>query len=348
MRDRLLQRFPHLSKLPPAGVYVVGGAVRDFLLSLDPADADLACVDALACARRLGRKVITLGKDHLSAYRVVDGEHVYDFAPLLDGSIDRDLARRDFTINAMAIDLAGGALLDPFDGRGDLRRQLVRMVTPKNFDDDPLRLLKAVRMAIRFEFDIDRATLAAIRERAPSVISVAAERLGTELEMIFRSGAFRRALELLHHTALDLPLFGEPLDRALYHTDDLEPAAAYALIVRDVHAAAERFRWSDALLRDVAMLQRLLHHPSLFALYEAGHDLAHQVPAMLRALDRDDRVEMPDFSTRALLTGDEIGEILAERPGPRIGQLKRELLEAQLRGEVRTREEAEKWLVGSG
>ena len=348
MRDPLLRRFPHLSKLPPAGVYVVGGAVRDLLLSLDPADADLACVDALACARRLGRKIITLGKDHLSAYRVVDGEHIYDFAPLLGGSIDLDLARRDFTVNAMAVELSGGVLLDPYDGRGDLQRRVVRMVDPKNFDDDPLRLLKAVRMAIRLEFSIDDATVAAIRERAMSVMSVAAERLGTELEMIVAAGAFRRALALLHDTALDAPLFGEELDPARYSIDDLEPAAAYALLVRDVRAAAERFRWSDTLQREVGTLQRLLDDPSLFALYDAGRDLARQVPGMLRALGRDDRIEMPDFATRALLSGDEIATILGERPGPRIGQLKRELLEAQLRGEVRTREEAEKWLVVSG
>src|SRR6266446_10357818 len=72
-----------------------------------------------------------------------------------------------------------------------------------------------------------------------------------------------------------------------------------------------------------------------------------QVPATLRALGRDDRIEMPDFATRALLTGDEIASMLGERPGPRIGQLKRALLEAQLRGEVRTREEAVKLLVAS-
>ena len=347
MRDQLLRRFPHLSKLPPAGVYVVGGAVRDLVLSLDPADADLACVDALACARRLGRKIITLGRDHLTAYRVVDGEHVYDFAPLLDGSIDRDLARRDFTINAMAVELAGGALLDPFDGRGDLERRVVRMVDATNFDDDPLRLLKAVRMAVRLEFDIDNATLAAIRERAASVTSVAAERLGTELEMIFAAGAFRRALALLHDTALDVPLFGEPLDLTSYHVDDLTPAAAYALLVRDPRAVAERFRWSDTLLRQVTTLQRLLNDASLFALYDAGRDLARQVPDLLRALGCDDRIEMPDFATRALLTGDEIASILGERPGPRIGLLKRALLEAQLRGEVQTREEAEKLLVAS-
>src|SRR5207302_10593675 len=141
--------------------------VRDLFFGAAPADVAVACLDPLACARTLGRKVIRLGReDHLSAWRVVDGAHVYDFAALLDGSIDADLARRDFTINAMAVDLGSGALLDPYEGREDLRRRLVRMVDASNFDDDPLRMLKAVRMAVRFGFAIDDATLAAIRARA--------------------------------------------------------------------------------------------------------------------------------------------------------------------------------------
>jgi len=100
----------------------------------------------------LGRNVIRLGREeHLSAWRVVDGPHVYDFAALLDGSIDADLARRDFTVNAMAVDLNTGVLLDPHDGRADLSRRLVRMINASNFDDDPLRVLKAVRMAVRLD-----------------------------------------------------------------------------------------------------------------------------------------------------------------------------------------------------
>src|SRR5258708_29980132 len=94
-------------------------------------------------------------------------------------------------------------------------------------------------------------------------------------------------------------------------------------------------------------LTLLLDDPSRFALYDAGPGLARQVRAMRRALGRDDNIEMPDFTMRALLTGDEIASILGERAGPRIGQLKRALLEAQLRGDVRTREEAKKWLVVS-
>jgi tRNA nucleotidyltransferase/poly(A) polymerase len=339
-RDELLRRFPLLRKLPPRGVYAVGGAIRDLILGLDPADADIACADALACAQGLGRKVITLGRDHLSAYRIVDGDHIYDFTPLLGGSIDRDLGRRDFTINAMGVDMESGELLDPFDGRGDLERRLVRMVDAKNFDDDPLRMLKAVRMAVRFDFALDDATRDAIRARAASVTSVAAERIGTELTMIFESGRFRRALELLAETGLDVPLFGVPLDASRYHAHDLPPAAAYALLLRDARTAAERFRLSDLLLRDITTLQRLVDEHSLFALYDAGERVARQLPPLLRALGRDGDVAMPDFTTTSLLTGDEIASLLGERPGPRIGQLKRALLEAQLRGDVQTREEA--------
>jgi tRNA nucleotidyltransferase/poly(A) polymerase len=340
-RDELLRRFPALAKLPADGVYVVGGAIRDLTLGLDPADADLACADALACARTLGRKVITLGRDHLSAYRVVIGPLEYDFTPLLEGDIDRDLARRDFTVNAMAVELASGALLDPHDGRGDLTRRLVRMIDARNFDDDPLRMLKAVRMAVRFGFQVDDATLAAIRARADAVTSVAGERIAAELTMIFSAVAFRRAVELLHETALDMPIFGEPLDAAQFHADDVTPAAAFALLARDMRALAERFRMSESLARETLALQQLARSHSLLELYEAGEPLARQLPALLRARGESGDVPMPDFTTRPLLTGDEIAILLATPPGPRIGAIKRALLDAQLHGRVGGREEAE-------
>src|SRR3954464_13209372 len=184
LRDDLLRLFPRLRDLP-THAYVVGGAVRDLTLGTAPADVDVACLDPLACARALRRKVIRLGREeHLSAYRIVDGPHVYDFAALLDGSIDADLARRDFTVNAMAVDLESGELLDPHDGRGDLERRLVRMIDASNFDDDPLPMLKAVRMAVGFDSDIDGKTLDAIRTRAARIADVSVERVAYELTVI--------------------------------------------------------------------------------------------------------------------------------------------------------------------
>jgi tRNA nucleotidyltransferase/poly(A) polymerase len=347
LKDDLLHLFPRLRDIP-AGAYVVGGAVRDLIVGAAPADVDVACLDPLACARALGRNVIRLGREeHLSAWRVVDGAHVYDFAALLDGNIDADLARRDFTVNAMAVDLQTGALLDPHDGRADISGRLVRMISASNFDDDPLRMLKAVRMAVRFDFAIDDATVDAIRARASRIADVAVERAAYEMTVIFSAKAFRRAIGLLRETTLDVPLFGRALDAGAFRADDVPLAAALALLVVDAEAFAKRWRLSEVLLRDVITLERLRDERSLLDLYDAGERLALQLPPMLRALGRDGRVEFPDFAVRPLLTGDEIASLAGVAPGPRVGALKRALLEAQLAGQVTTPDEAVSFITAS-
>ncbi|HEV7427436.1 MAG TPA: hypothetical protein VGQ46_13815 [Thermoanaerobaculia bacterium] len=343
LRDDLLRLFPRLRDLP-SHAYVVGGAVRDLTLGIAPADVDVACLDPLAFARSLGRKVIRLGREeHLSAYRVVDGAHVYDFAALLDGSIDADLARRDFTINAMAIDLESGELLDPHGGRADLARRLVRMIDASNFDDDPLRMLKAVRMAVRFDFEIDDETLEAIRIRASRITDVSVERVAYELTVIFSANVFRRAVTLLHATQLDVPLFGGPLDTA-FHADHVPLAAALALLAGDAHAFAKRWRLSDALMHEIQVLQRLIESHSLLDLYDAGEAVARQLPPMVRAAGRAERVVFPDFAIKPLLSGDEIAGIAGIEAGSRVGVLKRALLEAELEGRIASREEAERFI----
>jgi tRNA nucleotidyltransferase/poly(A) polymerase len=337
-RDELTRRFPALAHFG-SDCYVVGGAIRDLLLGREPADADVACNDPLAAARTISERVIRLGDaEHLSAWRVVLPEHVYDFAELLDHDVDRDLGRRDFTVNAMAVDLANDVLLDPHGGRADVEARLVRMVDATNFDDDPLRTLKGVRMAVKYDFAIEPATLDAMRLRAPRIVDVAVERVTYELSVIFSSSAFRRALTMLWKTGLAEPL---GLRVQSFAADDVSLAGAYALLIDDPRAYAERWRWSDALLRDVLTLQRLIEHHDRLALFDAGEDIARQLPAVLRAMGRDDRLDVPDFATRALLTGEEIAKLANVPPGKTVGALKRALLEAQVRGDVRSREEAE-------
>lgn len=344
-RDELLRRFPALAALP-SGCFVVGGAIRDLILGREPADVDVASADALAAARTLRRKTIRLGRDHLSAWRVVHGAHVYDFADLLDGDVDADLARRDFTVNAMAVELATGRFLDPHGGERDARNRTVRMVLAENFDDDPLRTLKGVRMAVRYSMELDRATLAAIRPRATRILDVAPERVTYELSIILASDAFRRAVSLLHETGLDVPLFGRSLDAKALHFDAVPLAAAMALLVDDPVAHAKRWRWSESLLRQTQSLARLatMTGDLRIPLYDAGPEVASQLPPMLRALGRESEVPMPDFAIRALLSGEEIASVSGLPAGRELGALKRTLLEAQIRGEVTTREEAEAWV----
>ena len=332
LRDDLVALFPRLRDLPPGTRLAVGGAVRDLLLGRTPNDVDVECDDPLAVAQSLGRKVIQLGRDDLIAWRVVEGDRIYDFSEL------SPLGRRDFTINAIAVELASRELRDPLGGAADVAARVVRMIDAKNFDDDPLRLLRAVRFGVTLGFEIDAATVDAIRARAPKINSVARERIEYELSVIFSAGAFRRALALLHATALDVPLFSFELDASRFRADDLTLAAAYALL---------RHVPPGPIARDIAMLQHLVDHHDRIALYDAGERVASQLPALLRALGRDGRLDLPDFSIRALLDGDAIAALTALPPGPRLGEIKRALLEAQLRGEVATREEAEAFIRGS-
>ena len=343
LRDELLRRFPRLS-LVPLPAWVVGGAVRDLLLEAEPVDVDLAVEDPVAAARATGRKVIQLGREPLSAWRVVDGAQIYDFAGIVGGSLEKDLGRRDFTINAMAVDLASGDLIDVHHGREDLRAGITRMIDPANLDDDPLRMLKAVRMALRFGFVIDPSTSEAIRSRAKAIASSAGERVGSELALIFSSGKLRSAMDLLHDTGLDLPLFGAVLDSAAVHADDVSLASCLALVVRDPRASAQRWRWSGNLLQRVLTLQRLAVDHSLVALFAAGEEIASQLPPLLRAMGRDGTVPMPDFTMRPLLDGEAISGITSLPQGRALGGLVRRLIEAQIRGDVTTREEAERFV----
>src|SRR5918999_5223029 len=141
--------------------YVVGGAVRDELLGREVVDVDVACRDpenaARAYARFSGGALFPLSERH-GAWRVAfrSGRTV-DFTPLRDG-IEADLGTRDFTINAIAVPVGGGEHVDPHGGRGDLFRGVVRAVSDSVFIDDPLRLLRAVRIEEELGFRMDEHT----------------------------------------------------------------------------------------------------------------------------------------------------------------------------------------------
>lgn len=328
-REELTWRFPKLTRIG-SGSYVVGGAIRDLLLGREPADVDVATIDPLAAAKKIRDRVIRLGdQEHLSAYRVVDGEHVYDFAEILDHDIDADLARRDFTVNAMAVDLERDVFLDPHGGSRDVEARLVRMVRASNFDDDPLRTLKAIRMAVRYDLTIDPGTLIAIRERAHRITDVARERIDYELSVIFSAGRFRQAVKLLRETGLAPHL---RLRTPEVHEDAVTLDGAYALLAEDEPRG------------DALTLRRLIDEHDRMALYDAGEKIARQLPAVLRAIGRRDTLDWPDFSIRAALTGTEIGSITGLKPGKELGRIKRALLEAQVAGEVKSREEAERFV----
>jgi poly(A) polymerase len=177
--------------------YIVGGFVRDWLLDRGTNDIDIATSgNALEIAREVARiidgKYVLLDEVNKIARVVVNslGQPLYlDFATFLN-TIEEDLGRRDFTINAMAVEFNGfmsGSphLNDPFHGEDDLRKKLIKAVSQRIFKDDAARLLRAVRLAAELDFKIGTETEQLIKQYGQLVKSVPGERLREELQRIF-------------------------------------------------------------------------------------------------------------------------------------------------------------------
>jgi putative nucleotidyltransferase with HDIG domain len=194
--------------------WVVGGAVRDAALGREVTDLDLAVGgDPAAAAKAIGRE----GGGHafeLSAefgtWRVVaaDGAWQVDATALRGGTIDADLAERDFTVGAVAVPLAGGEPLDPYGGLADLEQRFLRAVGAGSFAADPLRLLRAARLAAALGLAIDSGTLELARAEAPRAGEPAGERQLDELRQLLGGPDPLRGLSLLDElgvTAVVLP-----------------------------------------------------------------------------------------------------------------------------------------------
>jgi poly(A) polymerase len=183
--------------------WLVGGAVRDRLLGRDTDDIDLAVAgDAREAAQTLRRATGAAAfslSDAFGGWRVVGRDQAWqvDVQPLVGGTLERDLAARDFTVNAMAEPLGGGDLVDPHGGVADLRARRLRMVSANALVADPLRTLRAVRLAAELGFTIDPETLEAVRRHAPGLTAVAAERVFAELKRIVGAADPAPAVRLL-------------------------------------------------------------------------------------------------------------------------------------------------------
>jgi tRNA nucleotidyltransferase/poly(A) polymerase len=318
--------------------HVVGGAVRDELLGRPVLDLDVACRDPEAAARThadaTGGALFPLSERH-GAWRVAfrDGRTV-DFTPLRDG-LEADLRTRDFTVNAIARPLGSRELLDPLGGVPDLERRTLRAVTPGVFRDDPLRLLRAVRLEDELGFRLDEATERLVRRDAELVIRPAGERILGELARLSENG-FRRLDEL----GLLAPLGGslERLDavESAGHPDFLLVVVLGEALFR-LPVSNETRRFARRLLaarapedgspRAVHRFRRATEPWALEALAYLGRGAAYA------AAVEDARARDP---AEPLLRGDELGV----SPGPEVGRLLRIVEEERAAGTISTREEA--------
>ncbi len=214
------------------GAWLVGGAVRNRLLGRGTTDFDLVLDGDVAGAARAVRAraggVAFPLSDAFGAWRVDAADRSWraDLTPLAAGGIEADLARRDFTINAMAEPLAGGDRVDPLDGAADLRARRLRMVSAEAFASDPLRVLRAPRLACELALEAEPATKAAARRHAPGLAQVAPERQWAELRRIVGADRVREGLALMEDVGATAEVLPELLalrgvEQSAYHHLDV-------------------------------------------------------------------------------------------------------------------------------
>jgi len=185
------------------GVWVVGGAVRDAALGREVADLDLAVAgDPGATAKAIGRALDEHAFElsaEFGTWRVVARSRGWqiDLTSLRGATIEADLAERDFTIGAVAVPLAGGEPIDPYAGLTDLAEKRLRAVGEESFTSDPLRLLRAPRLAAELGLEIDERTVALARAAARRAGDPAGERQLAELRQLLGGPDPLRGLELL-------------------------------------------------------------------------------------------------------------------------------------------------------
>lgn len=372
LRAALLAALPELTSVPPPA-WIVGGAIRDTLLGRAPADVDLAAglgfAAAQAFAARAGGKIVPLGRERFPTWRVLVGDRACDISEIIGATIGEDLARRDFTINAMALPVHGEPdLLDPFDGARDVEARIVRMVALRNLADDALRALKALRLAATLGFTVEAETLRACAATMPRLRGVAGERIGAELETMIGTGAPAIFTPLLRATDADVLLFGRAVPEWVETLREGDAILIWAAIFRDGDAAAvrdatRRLRLPSFLASAITSLLGALdaveatyRDPGRLdpVLYDAGSVDAVRVASLARASGREDVARGVEariaargdelFSIRPLLDGDEIRGAAHIAPGPAVGRIKRDLILEQIAGRVRSKDEALAWL----
>ena len=363
------QRWPIPLDRFPAGTVLVGGAVRDGLLNRLPEHPDLDMVvpaDALGQVRKLsqefGGACVVLDRDRDMA-RLVLGRWTIDLARQEGDDLTADLLRRDYRINAIALTLTTEPkLLDPSGGIADLRAQRITAINERNLLDDPLRLLRALRLAAELSMTIDEATVEMIARHRHQLPKVAPERIQAELLKLVQAKNADQAIGLLNALQVIEPWSSdkpqETLNTSALTTEEQQLALPLARLtqllsdqgVKDLRFSRKHIQrcmrlraWWD---RDQQQSTDSLTEQERLRLHQ---ELEEDLPAFIlswpmerqkewlkRWRDREDKL----FHPSAPLDGRTLQAELGLRPGPRLGKLIDHLCLERAFGRIRNRDDA--------
>ena len=377
VRQRLaIERWPLPVKLLPPNTTLVGGAVRDALLNRLPEQPDLDLVvnaDALGVTRRLSRELggscVVLDEARDIARLVIRGWTI-DIARREGSCLEEDLWRRDYRINAIALPLEpAGQLVDPTGGLEDLAAGRLQAVTKDNLSDDPLRLLRGLRLLAQIPLSLEATTGQWIHSLRQRLKEAAPERILSELQKLVAGPYADAALQLVRELGLIAPWAAQERLPSLNDADAFSheeqaqalPLARLCGLISD--AGLAQLRASRALQQ---RCQRLRHWRGRVGgdgkqLGEADRlqlhlDLKTDLPALILELtptvqtswlQRWRNPDDPLFHPRFPLDGGTVMDVLSAQPGPRIGTLLAHLRREAAFGRLQTRnqalQEAQRW-----
>lgn len=387
-------------------IYLVGGSVRDVLLGRPIVDLDLTLEgDAIKLGRSLvkkyGGELTAHEKFHTATFdirksKIDDRISNVEYLDLISArretysapgalptvtksTIDDDLRRRDFTINAMAVRVDGdhfGELHDPLGGQADIEKKLIRVLHPKSFLDDPTRMFRAVRYAERYGFTIEPETLKLINDESRKILSgLSGERLRHEFDVIFEEPNPSATLKQLADLNLLKPIH-PALSTANYQLPTIEdPSPDFGeiaipdilsfrrslgwmlnlteLTIPDIEAIAKRLDFPALLVKAVNSASILQKDLPSFKDWKPSQWTFHldELPSLsvyaVYLLSRENALR--DYlakwqHVKPVTTGDDL-KARGLEPGPKFGEILRRLRAAWLDGEVRTKKEEKSLLT---
>ena len=362
-----LEALPVMQQLVDAGyeAYFVGGSVRDMLLYKPISDVDIATSATPQEVKEIFPHTVDVGIEHgtvmviyhkegyeVTTFRTEEGYEDFRHPDKVTfvRSLEEDLKRRDFTINALAIGI-DDQLMDFFDGIGDLERQCIRCVgdAKERFNEDALRMFRAVRFVGQLGFQVEEETKNAISLLKMNLSKVAVERMKVEFEKMIQSSYRKDALKLFVETGLyqACPLFdgkGEILLKlAEFPLKEMSVLQAWILFVdalnlsdKEVSHLLKSWKSSNEQIRDVLVGYRTYRARkeeewNFFLAYDCPYEVACEVEQLLIVQDKSSSMEGLEATYHSLpirsmndihLNGHDIIRILKlDKKGPIIGQV---------------------------
>lgn len=358
--------LPIIEKIEDAGfeAYFVGGSVRDALLEKDINDVDIATSAFPAEIKQLFSKTIDVGIEHGTVMVLWDGES-YEITTFRTESayqdfrrpdkvefvrsLKEDLKRRDFTVNALAMD-KNGEIMDYFDGQMDLKNRVIKAVgSPKErFHEDALRMMRAVRFVSQLEFTMGQSTQEAIAEHHALLSKISIERISIEFMKLLQGKGRSKGLELFIQSELyaycpGLEQHKNQLERFTQFEGELSTRlAAWTMLVHhleiptpEVMKFLKLWKCSNKEMQEVHLavktLRARLDHPyTAEELYHSGLVIALEVERMMQQLHFSANEELVNEQYNQLpikekkdisISGNDILTILNAKPGKWLGQL---------------------------